>query len=311
MASGEIKQRFPVFVSSTYEDLVPYRDAAQRVLVRLEQTVKGMEYFGANAQNPLSVCLQTVRECKIYVGIIGMRYGSVDADTGKSFTQLEYEEAIKHDIPTLIYIIDDECPVLPKFVDTDERARKLASFKNILKAAHTVSFFTSPEDFGNKLTQDIVNLLVEMGRVQKTETIEQDIQTEFEEVFKKFLFRPAKYQGQEGTLTIKVSNESKSCAVIKTNVTAALGMKHGDAVSAIVSVLDHKTKLPLHTEKMRLYGEKECGDWIEDVPAGTVADVKVRLNYIVTPEIERYDGGSMLVNSKYKNLSLLAVPRQK
>lgn len=125
MANANIKQRMPVFVSSTYEDLIPYREAAQQVLMRLEQTIKGMEFFGSNAQKPLKVCLDTVKECKIYVAIIGMRYGSVDEDKGKSYTQLEYEEAIKNNIPTLIYIVADECPVLTKYVDIDERAEKL------------------------------------------------------------------------------------------------------------------------------------------------------------------------------------------
>lgn len=309
MATAERKQKFPVFVSSTYEDLVPYREATQRVLIRLEQTIKGMEYFGASAKKPLSVCLQTVRECKIYIGIIGMRYGSVDDETGKSFTQLEYEEAIKNKIPTLIYIIDDDCPVLPRYVDTDERARKLADFKAILKAEHTVSFFTSPEDFSTKLTQDIVALLNEMGHTEETKSIGRDIQTDFEEIFKKFLFRPAKYHGQEGTLTVKIGSEDKCCATIKTNITTELGMTQGDAVNVVVYVLNPKTGIPLHREKIYMYGEKECGDWIEAVPADTIVNVKVRLNYLVTPEIKSYDGGSMVVNVKYKNFILLAVPQ--
>lgn len=308
MANSEIKQKFPVFVSSTYEDLVPYREGAQRVLIRLEQTIKGMEYFGSNPNRPLDVCLNSVRECKIYVGIIGMRYGSVDSVTGKSFTQLEYEEAVRSNIPTLMYIISDDCPVLSKYVDTDERAEKLAAFKSLLREKHTVSFFNSPEDFSTKFTQDIVSLLDTMGRINEEQGIKRDIQREFDEIFKKFIFRPAKYQSQEGILTFKISDQPKSCASIKANVVTALGMTHGDAVSVPVYVLDHESNLPLSESFLYLYGEKSCGDWIEQVSPGTIVSAKVRLSYIVTSEIERYDGGSIVRDVAYFNLILLEVP---
>lgn len=31
MASTEIKQHIPIFISSTYEDLIPYREEIQRI----------------------------------------------------------------------------------------------------------------------------------------------------------------------------------------------------------------------------------------------------------------------------------------
>ena len=55
MASTEIKQHVPIFISSTYEYLIPYRDEVQRNLVRLEQIIKVMEYFDSDPRNSLSV----------------------------------------------------------------------------------------------------------------------------------------------------------------------------------------------------------------------------------------------------------------
>jgi len=42
MANTIVKQHVPIFISSTYEDLIPYREEVQRTLIRLEQIVKGM-----------------------------------------------------------------------------------------------------------------------------------------------------------------------------------------------------------------------------------------------------------------------------
>jgi Domain of unknown function (DUF4062) len=81
----------PVFVSSTFVDLRPYRNAVRDVLHRLEAVVRGMEYFGALPETPRDECLRIVRSCKFYIGIFAMRFGSIDAESGKSFTQLEYD----------------------------------------------------------------------------------------------------------------------------------------------------------------------------------------------------------------------------
>ena len=82
MANKQIKQHVPIFISSTYEDLIPYRDEVKRVLNRLEQIVKGMEFFGSKPQDSLSVCLSQLKECKLFISIIGMRYGSIDKEAG-------------------------------------------------------------------------------------------------------------------------------------------------------------------------------------------------------------------------------------
>lgn len=309
MATAEIKRSISIFVSSTYKDLIPYRDAAQRVLNRLGQTIKGMEYFGADSRTSLDTCLSNVRASKAYIGIIGMQYGSVHDKLNKSYTQLEYEEAIRCGVPTLIYLIDtDACPVLPKFVDTGEKGIALEAFKTLLRERHTVSFFKSPEDFSAKLTQDLTSLLSEQGHAAEVKSVEQDIRSEFEETFKRFLFRPAKYHGQEGVLKIKVGDKGKlGEEELQPRFVRGLGLALGDTVGVGVCVLDHKTDEPLRG--IYIYGDRDYGDWIMDVPAGTVVNVKVRLNLVVQPWVRDYEGGSILMESVFKTLILIAVPQ--
>lgn len=307
MAKAEIKQSVPVFVSSTYEDLIPYRDEVQRVLVRLEQIVKGMEYFGSSPKKPLEVCLETVKSSKVFVGIIGMRYGSVEEETKKSFTQLEYEEAIKNKIPILIYIIDENHPISPKFVDRDEKATMLSDFKGLLTKNHTVSNFTTPEDLGKKLTADLLDVLETLDHIKIDYDNNINTKDDFDEIFKKFIFRPAKYKAQEGILTIKVSDMNKSGVNIKPNVIRSLGLIFGDTVSVPVYVIDKNTHTDLMPDWIYLYGEKEQADWIEKVLPETIVKVKVRLDFFVTQEIVTYDGGSKLNDVVYTSLVLLEV----
>ncbi len=168
---GEPKQSVPIFVSSTDEDLKGYRKAVREALHRLEIIVRGMEYFGSKPGSPKDECLKVVKSCRGYIGIFAMRYGSIDEETGKSLTHLEYEEAQRLGLPTLIYLIDEENqPVLPKFVDIGENARKLADLKAELKQRFTVSFFTTPEDLAKRISQDLPPILQDIGvEVQKEE----------------------------------------------------------------------------------------------------------------------------------------------
>src|ERR1035437_3358519 len=97
-----------VFISSTYIDLKEERKKVWDCLEKFDVVVKGMEQFGAQKSDPLTTCLTEVEQSDIYVGIIGMRYGSEDIKCGKSFSQLEYEKAIELNKEILIYLIDEE-----------------------------------------------------------------------------------------------------------------------------------------------------------------------------------------------------------
>jgi len=123
-----------------------------------------MEYFGATPETPKEECLRIVRSCRAYVGVFSMRYGSVDPETGKSFTHLEYEEAQLCKLPSLIYLIDEERqPVLPKNIDFAEPGEKLLALKSELRKRHVVSFFTTPEDLAVRVSQDLPALARRLG----------------------------------------------------------------------------------------------------------------------------------------------------
>jgi uncharacterized protein DUF4062 len=153
-----------IFIGSTFADLEPHRAAVLHALQRLEAVARGMEHFGSLPGMPKLECLRVVRGCRAYIGIFAMRYGSIDPESGKSFTELEYEEAQRFHLRSLIYLIDeDRQPVLPKHVDFGESGEKLKALKSRLKEHHVVSFFTTPDDLAMRVTQDVARLIQEGG----------------------------------------------------------------------------------------------------------------------------------------------------
>src|SRR4029453_7937331 len=119
MKVGEKKPYVPVFVGSTFADLQLYRRAVRDALAQLEAIVRGMEHFGSKPGRPVDECLRVVASCKVYTGLFGMRYGSIPEGCDRSMTHLEYDEAQRLELPSLIYMIDEENqPLLPKYIET-------------------------------------------------------------------------------------------------------------------------------------------------------------------------------------------------
>lgn len=303
MANATVKQHVPIFISSTYDDMISYREEVQRQLIRLEQIIKGMEYFGSSPESSLSICLSQVRESKVFIGILGMRYGSIDDESELSYSQLEYNEAIKNNIPTLIYILDENHPIPPKNVDTGIRAKKLSDFKELLKRRHTISFFTTPEDLGRKLAHDLVQTLSSLEQIKVLPDHHKD-KSSFAETYEKFLLRPAKYNGSEGELYFKIDSGLTGSA-LKENILKGFGLEIGNSISNYAYVLnDDKLTMPVD-RRISLYADKESADWLEQVHVGDVIRARVKLSFCSFKEVVHYDGGTILRDSSYLGIIII------
>jgi Domain of unknown function (DUF4062) len=116
-----------------------------------------------------------VRSCRLYVGIFGMRYGSLPEGYDKSITHIEYEEAHRLGLPPLIYILNEDHPIPAKDVETGPGADKLRELKELLKKRHVVSWFTTPEDLQARILHDVPAQLKEMGAQIAAERSEETI----------------------------------------------------------------------------------------------------------------------------------------
>lgn len=123
-------KKYQVFVSSTYEDLQEERKAVIEALLQMNCFPVGMEYFNAADDSQWDVITSLIDECDYYVLIVAGRYGSVEESTGKSYTQKEYEYAVKKGVPTISFIYKD-INLLPngKVENEPDSLKKLEDFK--------------------------------------------------------------------------------------------------------------------------------------------------------------------------------------
>ncbi|WP_141047318.1 DUF4062 domain-containing protein [Aliarcobacter cryaerophilus] len=96
-----------ICISSTFTDLIDYRNIAIEVCEIFKAKQLVMELMFSKSETPLEASLDLVRNCDIYICIIGKRYGTIPAGYDKSITNLEYEEALKLSKPIHIFIVDN------------------------------------------------------------------------------------------------------------------------------------------------------------------------------------------------------------
>ena len=288
MAKDNEKQYVPIFVGSTFIDLKEYREAARGALHRLETIVRGMEYFGSKPGSPVEECIAAVRSCKVYIGIFGMRYGSIPDGQELSMTHLEYEEAQDNKMPSLIYIIDENQPIPPKHVETGVGATNLQKLKDSLLKRHVVSFFTTTDDLAAKILHDLPPVLKKFGT--KVEgIIETDDISKSNDVLHRFKVLPKRWRGKE--VVIEFVNEAGFTSVVD-EIASALNIDIGGSVRCNLKInrnrhwytygdgdlaeqlIDLEKNIAVKARAVTLFGVTEDVVWTDDGPIKRPESVK-------------------------------------
>jgi hypothetical protein len=90
------------------------------------------------------------------VVIVGYKYGSLVPDKTISFTEAEYSEGYNFDKPCLVYLRDENVPILPMHMERDpKKLLALERFKGLLKARHTVATFKDANDLAVSVAADL------------------------------------------------------------------------------------------------------------------------------------------------------------
>lgn len=117
---------YQVFISSTYEDLKDERAAVEQVLISSDCMPVGMERFPSSNLEQFDYIKNVLEYVDYYILIIGGRYGTVNAETEISYTEMEYNYAVEKEIPILVFLKDDS--VISKEYSDFENNDKLKSF---------------------------------------------------------------------------------------------------------------------------------------------------------------------------------------
>ncbi|MEX8519726.1 MAG: DUF4062 domain-containing protein [Leptothrix sp. (in: b-proteobacteria)] len=157
-----------VYLSSTLDDLRPYREAALDALRKAGYLVT--DSYEASPEPTVDKCLDDVRQADLYVGLFAGRYGwCPSGHDRKSITELEYRAAVAAGKKCFIFLrpLKDIPGVeLEGVVEGDPEAfQRLKDLRNELQSGknHTCNLFASPADLALKLTQALPPVVLSGG----------------------------------------------------------------------------------------------------------------------------------------------------
>jgi hypothetical protein len=157
-----------VFVCGTRVDLADERKAALEAIRRLQLQYDSMEYFGARSDAPIETCLKEVRRSNIITVIVGHCYGSLAPGMKVSFSEAEYNEAYRLHKTCLVYLRDDDVPILPKYFESNpENLQRLQDFKSVLGQRHTIAKFRDANDLALKVKNDLSRTILTLEQALK------------------------------------------------------------------------------------------------------------------------------------------------
>jgi tetratricopeptide (TPR) repeat protein len=158
-----------VFVSRT-SDMARFpqgRSFVQAVLDAVNRAglaAVDMGYFAAREGQPADYCQQRVRDCEIYLAVVGFRYGSVVAGEDVSYTELEFVEATVAGRPRLVFLLDETVELPADLVDADRTA--VDRFRERLREAGLICVtFSSPQTLELAVFHALTELAGAGGRV--------------------------------------------------------------------------------------------------------------------------------------------------
>ncbi|MEX5519766.1 DUF4062 domain-containing protein [Bacillus cereus] len=103
-----MQKKLQVFISSTFTDLQEERQVAVEAVLNSGHIPAGMELFKSGDTTQKEVIKKWIDESDVYMLILGGRYGSIDTETGKSYTHWEYDYAGEIGKPRFAIVIEEE-----------------------------------------------------------------------------------------------------------------------------------------------------------------------------------------------------------
>lgn len=140
-----MEKRYQVFISSTFSDLKEERKAVIESLLNAKYIPAGMEMFSASNDEQFKYIKKIIDNCDYYILILGARYGSINPNSGISYTEQEYEYAVSKNIPVLAFLHNDPFN-LPVDRREDDKRDRIEAFREKVSSNRMCRMWGSTND---------------------------------------------------------------------------------------------------------------------------------------------------------------------
>ena len=194
VGENNMKKKYQVFISSTYEDLVEERAAVSQCLLDCGCIPVGMEQFPASGMSQMAYIKKMLADCDYYILILAGRYGSIDTD-GIGFTEKEYDYAKSIGLPVMSFVIKAEDQLQSyKCENTDDGRRMLKAFRSKVCGDTLVKFYENKDDLRANVAislQQCIHDFPAVGWVRATASDSNDAVAEQVKAYLENLAKPS------------------------------------------------------------------------------------------------------------------------
>ena len=140
-----------------------YVAAAERAVSAAGHVIVDMADFPAADLPAAQLCVDRVRGCDVYVGILGTRYGSPVRDKPEvSYTELEFDTAAEAGLDRLVFVLDTDAdnPGIPasRLIDREFGDRQEAFCRRVQDSGLTIQSFANPDMLGRLVERSLREL---------------------------------------------------------------------------------------------------------------------------------------------------------
>jgi hypothetical protein len=136
---------------------------AERAIAAAGHVIVDMADFPAADQPAAQVCVEQVRGCEVYVGVLGTRYGSPVPDRPEvSYTELEFDTATAAGMPRLVFLLDtaaaDVGIPLAELIDYRFGDRQDVFRRRVQGSGLVTQSFANPDQLGKLVERSLREL---------------------------------------------------------------------------------------------------------------------------------------------------------
>lgn len=154
-----MKKKYQIFVSSTYKDLINERAAAVNALLDMDFIPVGMEQFPSSPMKQWEYITKMIDMSDYYLLILAGRYGSIDTESGFSYTEKEYRYAKQKGIPTIAFLCKD-LGKLPanKSAENDAERECVKKFRELVENDGLIDYYEDERDLKFAIAKSVSKL---------------------------------------------------------------------------------------------------------------------------------------------------------
>ncbi|MDA3822778.1 MAG: DUF4062 domain-containing protein [Bacteroidales bacterium] len=171
---GRLDRRYQVFVSSPYIGLEDERRAAINAILDADCIPVGMEMFPPTNEDQFSFIKKVIDQSDFYLVLLGDSYGTIHESEGISYTEMEFDYALKTKTPIIALVSKNYGRYVKNF--SKDVAKKYRSFRVKLRKNRIAPEFETKDQLKYEISKGLRELRKEaslaMGYVKSDDVVE-------------------------------------------------------------------------------------------------------------------------------------------